>query len=217
MRVTLHERYLVTSSSHLSWCCSIAALAVPAVAYGVATLFQQAKQASEDKSLRMKAIQKHNTFLSTQKDDDELPEAAAAMSPVVINAMQSSGSPAQNSTSSSEEPDTAAPAMLDQPDRPEPRLPSVDEEAGPSQTLDEDKQSKLPPQTAVLDRPDRPEPESSRTDGAADRQSRFTEHSAKVLLSTAGHDQSARPSSPANKQEVCCLAAHAYMWCFSMH
>lgn len=182
------------------FCCSIAAIAVPAVAFGAATLLQQAQQANEDRALRLKAIHKHNTFLSTQEEDDELADTAAATSSVTNTAMQSSGSPSQSNTSSSDEPDTAAPAMLDQPDRPEPRLPSLDEEAGSSLTPDADKQTNLPPQTAMLDRPERPEPESSHRD-AADTQSSFTEQSGDVIL---GHDQFARPSSPANKEEVPC-------------
>ena len=126
---------------------------------------------------------------------------ALSVAPATVSVMTSSGAPSQSSTSSSDEPETAPPAMLDQPERPEPRIPSLDKEAGPSQSPDADKHSKLPPQTAVLDRPDRPEPESSHDD-AADMRSNLTQQTGAFAWSRDEHHDSARPSSPANKEEV---------------
>lgn len=190
-----------TSRAQLKSCVfrSIAAVAVPAVAFGALTLVYQARQANEDKSLRMKAIDKHKTFLSTQEEEET--EVALSVAPITGRVMSSSGAPSQSSTSSSDEPDTAPPAMLDQPERPEPRIPSRDEEAVPSQSPDADKHSKLPPQTAVLDRPDRPEPERSHDD-AADMHNDLTQQSGAFAWSRGEHHDSARPSSPANKEEV---------------
>ena len=169
-------------------------------------MVQQAKQANEDKALRLKAISKHKTFLSTQ-EDDELTEATSPMANTVMN---SSGGSSQPSTSSSDEPDAAAPAMLDQPDRPEPHVPATDEKAGSSQASDTDKQSNLPPQTAVLDRPERPEPESSHDD-ASSAQSSLTQQAGTFAFSSSGQIDFARPSSPASGEEVYTrLVHHAY-------
>ena len=81
-------------------------------------------------------------------------------------------------------------------------MPSEDGNAGSSQASDADKQANLPPQTAMLDRPDRPEPESSHDD-AASTQSSLTQHNGAYAFSSAGHIDFARPSSPANREEVC--------------
>lgn len=100
--------------------------------------------------------------------------------------------------------------MLDQPDRPEPHVPTKDEKAGSSQASNTDKQSNLPPQTAVLDRPERPEPESSHDD-ASSAQSSLTQQAGTFAFSSAGQIDFARPSSPANGEEVHNrLVHHAY-------
>lgn len=107
--------------------------------------------------------------------------------------------------------------MLDQPDRPEPCMPSFDEEAASSQASDADKHTRLPPGTAVLDRPDRPEPDASQ-DEPADLQSSSTPPNAAFAYSTASDSLTARPGSPATREEVKRLTfshQHTLIWLLS--
>lgn len=143
--------------------CSLvsSSLAIPVVVFGAVSLVQQAKQAQEDNALRLKAINTHNTFLSQEEDQVEQP--APSVSTGV--AAPSGG----DRSSIEDDPDAAAPAMLDQPGRPEPKIRQASGDSSSDIQADEQKESKLPPQTAVLDRPDRPEPETSRDADVATR------------------------------------------------
>lgn len=167
--------------------------------FGAVSLIQQAKQAKEDKALRLKAINRHNTFLSQEEDEAEQPVPGGT-----------AASSVGDQSSSAADPDTAAPAMLDQPERPEPTLPEAPGDSSSDTPAVERNTSKLPPQTAVLDRPDRPEPEKSSPDSNVTTRSDAT---APLLLSQASTASSLasqtalRPHSPVTTQQVfasCC-------------
>ena len=129
-------------------------LAVPIVVFGAVSLFQQAQQANEDKALRMKAILTHNAFLS--QDEDAAPILAAEIS---LPSPSNIASKSASNQRSIDDPDAAAPAMLDQPERPEPSIQLSPGSSSTDAPVEEQKPARLPPQTAVLDRPDRPEPD----------------------------------------------------------
>ena len=173
--------------------------------FGAVSLIQQAKQAKEDKALRLKAINTHNTFLSQEEDEAEQPVPG-----VTSNSGGTAASSVDDQSSSAADPDTAAPAMLDQPERPEPTLPQAPGDSSSDTPAVERSTSKLPPQTAVLDRPDRPEPEKSSPDSNVTTCSDAT---APLLLSQASTASSLasqtapRPHSPVTTQQVfasCC-------------
>lgn len=175
-------------------------LAVPVVVFGAVSLFQQAKQAKEDKALRLKAINTHITFLSQEEDDVE--QLGPCVSSNTSGAATSSG---DDRFSSADDPDTAAPAMLDQPERPEPAVPQAPDDSSSDTPAVEQKSPKLPPQTAVLDRPDRPEPEISSPDSNMTTGSDAT---APLLQTHAGPASSIasqtppRPYSPGTARQV---------------
>ena len=166
--------------------------------FGAVSLIQQANQAKEDKALRLKAINTHTTFLSQEDDKSEQPgpnsnsNAAAAFS-------------GHECFSSADEPDTAAPAMLDQPERPEPTVPQAPGDSSSDNPVVEQKKPKLPPQTAVLDRPDRPEPETSSADSSVTTRSDATAPLLQAQASAASSIKSQtppRPYSPGTTQQV---------------
>ena len=132
-----------------------ASVAVPLVVYGAVSVIQQINQTNEEAVLNLRAMHKHNTFMSQQELEGEHPSSQMVLA-------SSSLSPSYGeSQSSSDEPDTAAPAMLDQPERPEPRQPQSPATSSTDQDQKDRAHSQVPPQTAVLDRPDRPEPDSA--------------------------------------------------------
>lgn len=104
-----------------------------------------------------------------------------------------------------DDPDAAAPAMLDQPERPEPTVRQASNDSSSDIQADEQKESKLPPQTAVLDRPDRPEPESSAHNAdvatCSDATAPLLEPQASAASSTA-FQTSPRPYSPGTMHQV---------------
>lgn len=171
-------------------------LAIPVVVFGAVSLIQQAKQAKEDKALRLKAINRHNTFLS-QEDETQQPGAQSKNSAATTSS-------ADDSFSSADDPDTAAPAMLDQPERPEPTTQAPDTGSSNPRAV-RPKTSKLPPQTAVLDRPERPEPDTASSDANV---TTHNDVSAPLLqpqasaASMIGAQVPTRPHSPATIQQV---------------
>lgn len=134
-------------------------LAIPIVVFGAVSLIQQAKQAKEDKDLRLKAINTHNTFLSQEDEESAQPEQSSSS----ISSGVAASSPDDN-FSSADNPHTATPAMLDHPERPEPTLAGAHVNDSSHARAAEQEASQLPPQTAVLDRPERPEPETAPID-----------------------------------------------------
>ena len=179
--------------------CSLvsSSLAIPIVIFGTVSLIQQAKQAQEDTALRLKAINTHNTFLSQEEDQVEQPEPS--VSDAVAACLGGDGSHTEDN------PDAAAPAMLDQPERPEPAVRQASNDSSCDTQADEQKESKLPPQTAVLDRPDRPEPESSSRDAdvatRSDAKAPLLQPQANAASSTA-FQPTPRPHSPGTMHQV---------------
>jgi len=169
------------------------------VIFGAVSLIQQAKQANEDKALRLKAIDTHNSFLSQEEDtlDEPLVHPAASL---VLNSNGAPDSSPSTSQSSADEPDTAAPAMLDQPDRPEPGMLQPPSSSSTDQSSKDKSSSHLPPQTAVLDRPERPEPDS-----AASTQSDMTTQQPEPHFSSfmANVQMPVRPYSPRTNEQAC--------------
>lgn len=172
-------------------------LAIPVVVFGAVSLIQQAKQAQEDKALRLKAINTHNTFLSQEEDQLEQPEPS-----VSTGVAASSGG---DGSRIEENPDAAPPAMLDQPERPEPTIRQASNDSSSDIQADEQKESKLPPQTAVLDRPDRPEPDTSPRDAdvatRSDATAPLLQPQASAASSTA-FQTTPRPHSPGTGHQV---------------
>jgi len=179
-------------------------LAIPVVIFGAVSLIQQAKQANEDKALRLKAIDTHNSFLSQEEDtlDEPLMHPAASL---VLNSNGAPDSSPSTSQSSADEPDTAAPAMLDQPDRPEPGMLQPPSSSSTDQSSKDKSSSHLPPQTAVLDRPERPEPDSASLDSAASTQSDMTTQQPEPHFSSfmANVQMPVRPYSPRTNEQAC--------------
>ncbi len=173
------------------------------VIFGAVSLIQQAKQANEDKALRLKAINTHNSFLSQEEDTSNEPQVHPAAS-LVLNSNGADSSPS-TSQSSDDEPDTAAPAMLDQPDRPEPGMPQPPHSSSADQSSKDKSSSHLPPQTAVLDRPERPEPDSASLDSAAAAQSDMTTQQTEPAFSSfmASEQMPDRPYSPRTNEQAC--------------
>ena len=175
-------------------------LAIPVVVFGAVSLVQQAKQAKEDKALRLKAINTHNTFLS--QDEDEAEQSGPSVS---SNSSGAAASPDDKRFSSADDPGTAAPAMLDQPERPEPTIPQAPGDSSSGTPAVKQKPPKLPPQTAVLDRPDRPEPETSSPDSNVTTRSDATAPLLQAQASAAGsitYQAPPRPCSPGTTQQV---------------
>ena len=173
------------------------------VIFGAVSLIQQAKQANEDKALRLKAINTHNSFLSQEEDTlDELHVHPAAS--LVLNSNGAPDSSPSTSQSSADEPDTAAPAMLDQPDRPEPGMPQPPHSSSADQSSKDKSSSHLPPQTAVLDRPERPEPDSASLDSAAAAQSDMNTQQTEPAFSSfmASAQMPDRPYSPRTTEQA---------------
>lgn len=138
--------------------------------------------------------------MSHEEDEPDQQAIAAPTTTLAHNSKGASTSSASSSQDSRDEPDAAAPAMLDQPDRPEPNIPKP----GNSSTdtpIEEQKPSELPPQTAVLDRPDRPEPDTSSTKADAMAQDNDTAYQVRV----AETQTVTRPYSPGTAQQVCCI------------
>ena len=153
-------------------------LAIPVVVFGAVSLIQQARQAKEDKDLRLKAINTHITFLSQEDEDTDQPEQLSNIS----------------SISSGDRPDTASPAMLDHPERPEPSARG--DSSSPARAAEQE-HSKLPPQTAVLDRPERPEPDTAFSDADVTTQIDVTAPLAQVSAASRVVVQApARPHNP---------------------
>ncbi|KAL3130708.1 hypothetical protein ABBQ38_000057 [Trebouxia sp. C0009 RCD-2024] len=132
-------------------------LAIPVV-FGAVSLIQQARQAKEDKDLRLKAINTHNTFLT--QEEEEL-DPAEQLSNSSSNSSEAATSSAKDNANSADRPYTATPAMLDDPEGPEPVVPGAPDVGSSRARAPEQEASKLPPQTAVLDRPERPEPDTA--------------------------------------------------------
>lgn len=173
-------------------------LAIPVVVFGAVSLIQQAQQANEDRSLRLKAIQTHNLFLSQEDNTPkEVIEHPAAN--LVLNSDSAPDAPPNNSQSRADEPDYAAPAMLDQPERPEPSTPQA-----PDQTPADKSSANVPPQTAVLDRPERAEPDSVSSDPAISTHSDVTTQQTEPQLGSfmANAESPARPYSPGTGEQV---------------
>lgn len=173
-------------------------LAVPVVVFGAVSLIQQAKQAKEDKALRLKAINTHTTFLSTEEDEAEQPGLSS-------NSSGAAAASGDDRFSSTDDPDTAAPAMLDQPERPEPTIPRAPGDSSSDIPAVQQKPPKLPPQTAVLDRPDRPEPERSSPDSNMTIRSDATAPLLQAQASPASSiafQMPPRPYSPGTTQQV---------------
>lgn len=137
-------------------------LAIPIVVFGAVSLIQQTRQAKEDKDLRLKAINTHNTFLTHEEQETDPAEQLSNFS---SNSSGAATSSADDNASSADRPDTATPAMLDDPARPEPVLPGAPGVGSSPARASEQEASKLPPQTAVLDRPERPEPDTALSEG----------------------------------------------------
>ena len=172
-------------------------LAIPVITFGAVSLIQQAKQAKEDKVLRLKAINTHNTFLSQEEDEAQQPGPS-----VSSNSSGAAGSSVDDHSSSAADPDTAAPAMLDQPERPEPALSQAPSDSRSDTPAVESKASKLPPQTAVLDRPDRPEPETSSPDSSVTTRNDAVASLPEAQASAASSVASQTPHSPVTTQQV---------------
>ena len=167
-------------------------------------MIQQVQQANEDKALRLKAINTHNTFMS---HEEEATQEAVPVNPaasLVLNSSNASGPSARTSQSSTNEPDAAAPAMLDQPDRPEPSTPQSPRNKGTDQKSDEQSTLQVPPQTAVLDRPDRPEPKSDAPKSSGSTHSDATAQEPQPHFSsvTADVQSPSRPHSPRTAAQV---------------
>lgn len=126
--------------------------------FGAVSLIQQARQAKEDKDLRLKAINTHNTFLT--QEEEEL-DPAEQLSNSSSNSSEAATSSAKDNANSADRPYTATPAMLDDPEGPEPVVPGAPDVGSSRARAPEQEASKLPPQTAVLDRPERPEPDTA--------------------------------------------------------
>lgn len=179
--------------------CSLvsSSLAIPVVVFGAVSLIQQAKQAQEDKALRLKAINTHNNFLS--QEEDQLEQPTPSVSNGVAACSGGDGSRIEDN------PDAAAPAMLDQPERPEPTIRQASGDSSSNIQPDEQKESKLPPQTAVLDRPDRPEPETSSRDAGVATRSDATApllQSQATAASSTAFQTTPRPHSPGTIHQV---------------
>ncbi|DBA71928.1 TPA: hypothetical protein ACH3X2_010683 [Trebouxia sp. C0005] len=183
-------------------------LAIPVVIFGAVSLIQQAKQANEDKALRLKAINTHNSFLSQEEDKLIEPHVHSAAS-LVLNSNGAPDSSTSTSQSSADEPDTAAPAMLDQPDRPEPGMPKPSHSSSADESSKDKSSSNLPPQTAVLDRPERPEPDSASLDSDAAAQNDMTTQQTEPAFSSfmASVQMPDRPYSPRTNEQVAALQA----------
>ena len=154
-------------------------LAIPVIVFGAVSLIQQARQAKEDKDLRLKAINTHITFLSQEDEETDQPEQLSNVS----------------SISSGDRQDTASPAMLDHPERPEPSAPGA---PGDPARAAEQEHSKLPPQTAVLDRPERPEPDTAFSDADLTTQTDVTAPLAQPPVSAASRVVVQAPARPHN-------------------
>ncbi|DBA83593.1 TPA: hypothetical protein ACH3X1_006163 [Trebouxia sp. C0004] len=180
-------------------------LAIPVVIFGAVSLIQQARQANEDKALRLKAINTHNSFLSQEEDTLDEPLVHPATN-LVLN---SNGTPDSSPSTSQSSVDTAAPAMLEQPDRPEPGMPHPPHSSSPDQSSKDKSSSHLPPQTAVLDRPERPEPDSASLDSAVSAQSDMTTQQTEPPFSSfmASMQMLDRPYSPRTNKKVAALQA----------
>ncbi|KAA6418492.1 MAG: hypothetical protein FRX49_11548 [Trebouxia sp. A1-2] len=180
-------------------------LAIPVVIFGAVSLIQQAKQANEDKALRLKAINTHNSFLSQEEDKLIEPHVHSAAS-LVLNSNGAPDSSTSTSQSSADEPDTAAPAMLDQPDRPEPGMPKPSHSSSADESSQDKSSSNLPPQTAVLDRPERPEPDSASLDSDAaaqnDMTTQQTEPAFSSFMATLQAEYEAKMKSLKGSQET---------------
>ena len=179
-------------------------IAIPVVVFGAVSVIQQVQQANEDKALRLKAINTHNTFMS---HEEEATQEAVPVNPaasLVLNSSNASGPSARTSQSSTNEPDAAAPAMLDQPDRPEPSTLRSPRNKGTDQKSDEQSTSQVPPQTAVLDRPDRPEPTSDAPKSSGSTHSDITAQESQPHFSsvTADVQPPTRPHSPRTAAQV---------------
>ncbi len=178
-------------------------LAIPVVVFGAVSLIQQAQQANEDKALRLKAIDRHNTFLSQEEDAPEQVLLAHPAASLVLKSKSASSPSASSSQSSTDDPDAAAPAMLDQPERPEPNVPKSP--ANSSSDHSDKSDSQVPPQTAVLDRPDRPEPDSAAAGSQGSTHNNMTAQQAQPQVSSIMADAQApaRPYSPRSNEQVC--------------
>ena len=181
-----------------------ASLAVPLVIYGAVSVAQQIRQTNEEAVLRLKAIDTHNTFLSQEEGTDD-PALRIHPAAHLVMTSSSTGPTAGDSQSSTDEPDAAAPAMLDQPERPEPK-----QSQGPATSSTDENQrgkadSQVPPQTAVLDRPERPEPNSAAPGGTT--QNDLTVEQPSSFAVSEAHSPSDLGSSGTSKEvsmHVCC-------------
>ena len=184
-------------TSHSLLCSLVTStLAIPVVVFGAVSLIQQLHLGKVDKELRLKAIEKHNSFLT--QDEDSVLLAHPAASPV-----QGDNGTSSLSASNQADPDSAVPAMLDKPERSEPTEQSSPDTGSADQT-GESPDAPVPPQTAVLDRPERPEPDSAEQDATASQFSDVTTQQTEPQFSSIMSDSPvpARPYSPGTNEQV---------------
>ena len=182
-----------------------ASLLVPLVIYGAVSVAQQIRQTNEEAALTLKAINTHNTFLSQEADADDQALRTHPAAHLVMNSTSSSPT-AGDSQSSTDEPDAAAPAMLDQPERPEPKQSPATLSTDENQRGKAD--SQVPPQTAVLDRPERPEPNSAAPGGNTQTDLTVEQPSSQFSFAMSGTHSPGDPGGSGTSQQVskhiCC-------------